>query len=100
MASQREERGRSVAPAPSTSPTPAIMSCVSACLSATLLDKSKLRWMFALYPRCRLAFARLRAARLGRRRPRQGWRARGVARSRVGPSESVAPAAPSDPERR
>ena len=34
------------------------------------------------------------------RRPRQGRRARGAARSRVGPPESVAPAAPSDPERR
>ena len=33
-------------------------------------------------------------------RPRQGRRARGAARSRVGPPESVAPAAPSDPERR
>ena len=35
-----------------------------------------------------------------RRRPREGRRARAAARSRVGPPESVTPAAPSEPEQR
>ena len=42
--------------------------------------------------------ARLRAARDSAAAPKAGRRARGAARSRVGPRESVAPAAPSDPD--
>ena len=59
------------------------------------------RCRFAAYPLCcSLGLARLRAARLGRCTPKGGAARTTAARSRVGPPESVAPAAPSDPERR
>ena len=59
--------------------------------------------MFAVYPlRCSLRLLGLFfALRDSAAAPKaQGRRARGAARSRVGPPEPVAPAAPSDPERR
>ena len=60
------------------------------------------RTRFAVYPlRCSLGLLGFALRDSAAARPRQGRRrARGAARSRVGPPESLTPAAPSDPERR
>ena len=65
-----------------------------------LYSSQNAQW-FAGYPRCRLALLGFALRDSAAVRPRHTRGAHeGAARSRVGPREYVAPAAPSDPERR